>query len=210
MTKTESLMADLEQASRIAKAGENTPLDSLAILWVSFAVIGGLGVFILGRQADQKPGAQSVGNRVETYIWIMFSGMMGSLAAGIILNQLLSDGTYQLWDIMIVIGFAGQGLGYGVIAKISKLYWLHLASLAAFIFSAVCFVAYGQTHIYKDKTGATNGNLSTHLTKLEAAGYVRQEKGYKGKRPQTLVHLTDNGRKAWITYLDAMKALLGQ
>lgn len=180
MTKTESLMADLEQASRIAQEGENTPLVggpiglmwgvlivlafsiqylilerilafpgySLAILWVSFAVIGGLGVFILGRQADQKPGAQSVGNRVETYIWIMFSGMMGSLAVGIILNQLLSDGTYQLWDIMIIIGFAGQGLGYGVIAKISKLYWLHLASFAAFIFSAVCFVAYGQTHIY--------------------------------------------------------------
>jgi len=41
-----------------------------------------------------------------------------------------------------------------------------------------------------DKTGATNGNLSTHLTKLETAGYVRQEKGYNGKRPQTLVHLT--------------------
>ena len=34
-----------------------------------------------------------------------------------------------------------------------------------------------------DKTGATNGNLSTHLTKLEGAGYVRQEKGYNGKRP---------------------------
>ena len=62
----------------------------------------------------------------------------------------------------------------------------------------------------KDKTGATNGNLSTHLTKLEAAGYVRQEKGFNGKRPQTLVHLTDKGRSAWITYLDAMKSLLGQ
>ncbi|MEP3889417.1 MAG: transcriptional regulator [Hellea sp.] len=60
-----------------------------------------------------------------------------------------------------------------------------------------------------DKTGATNGNLSTHLTKLESAGYVRQEKGYKGKRPQTLVHLTNEGRSAWISYLDAMKALLG-
>lgn len=59
------------------------------------------------------------------------------------------------------------------------------------------------------KTGATNGNLSTHLTKLEAAGYVRQEKGYKGKRPQTLVHLTKEGRAAWISYLDAMKILLG-
>ena len=62
----------------------------------------------------------------------------------------------------------------------------------------------------KTKTGATNGNLSTHLTKLEAAGYVRQEKGYNGKRPQTLVHLTDEGRSAWIVYLDAMRALLGQ
>ena len=60
-----------------------------------------------------------------------------------------------------------------------------------------------------DKTGATNGNLSTHLTKLETAGYIHQEKGYKGKRPQTLVHLTEAGRTAWINYLDAMRSLLG-
>tara|TARA_B100000768_G_scaffold72550_1_gene69578 strand:+ start:7758 stop:8114 length:357 start_codon:yes stop_codon:yes gene_type:complete len=59
------------------------------------------------------------------------------------------------------------------------------------------------------KTGSSNGNLSTHLGKLEAAGYVRQEKGYAGKRPQTLVHLTVPGRRAWITYLEAMKELLG-
>ncbi len=61
----------------------------------------------------------------------------------------------------------------------------------------------------KDRTGATNGNLSTHLTKLESAGYIRQEKGYNGKRPQTLVHLTPQGRTAWIAYLEAMKTLLG-
>lgn len=60
-----------------------------------------------------------------------------------------------------------------------------------------------------EKTGASNGNLSTHLTKLEGAGYIKQVKGYNGKRPQTLVHLTDAGREAWITYLDAMRALLG-
>ena len=59
-----------------------------------------------------------------------------------------------------------------------------------------------------EKTGATNGNLSTHLTKLENAGFVRQEKGYKGKRPQTLVHLSEKGRTAWINYLDAMRAML--
>ena len=60
------------------------------------------------------------------------------------------------------------------------------------------------------KTGASNGNLSTHLTKLESAGFIRQEKGYNGKRPQTLVHLTKQGRLAWISYLDAMRGLLGE
>ena len=59
-----------------------------------------------------------------------------------------------------------------------------------------------------DKTGASNGNLSTHLSKLEAAGYVTQEKGYAGKKPQTLVHLTESGRDAWIDYLGTMKSLL--
>ena len=59
-----------------------------------------------------------------------------------------------------------------------------------------------------DKTGASNGNLSTHLSKLEAAGYITQEKGYAGKKPQTLVHLTDSGRDAWIDYLSTMQSLL--
>lgn len=58
------------------------------------------------------------------------------------------------------------------------------------------------------KTGASNGNLSTHLTKLEAAGYIQQKKGYNGKRPQTLVYLTKKGRAAWIAYLEAMRAIL--
>lgn len=61
-----------------------------------------------------------------------------------------------------------------------------------------------------DRTGTTNGNLSTHIKKLESAGYVKQEKGYKGNRPQTLVHLTSEGRSAWINYLESIQALLGK
>jgi len=61
-----------------------------------------------------------------------------------------------------------------------------------------------------EKTGTSNGNLSTHLTKLENAGFVRQEKGFKGKRPQTLIYVTDSGRQAWIDYLDAMRKILEQ
>ena len=57
-------------------------------------------------------------------------------------------------------------------------------------------------------TQATHGNLSTHLSKLERAEYIKQEKGYRGKRPQTLIHLTEAGREAWIAYLETMQKLL--
>ncbi len=60
----------------------------------------------------------------------------------------------------------------------------------------------------KDKVGATDGNLSTHLRKLEDAGYVRQEKRFVGRRPQTRVFLTDNGRKAWLIWIDRMQGLM--
>ena len=60
----------------------------------------------------------------------------------------------------------------------------------------------------KDKVGATDGNLSTHLRKLEEAGYVRQEKRFVDRRPQTRVFLTDAGRQAWIAWITQMQGLI--
>lgn len=60
----------------------------------------------------------------------------------------------------------------------------------------------------RDKVGATDGNLSTHLKKLEEAGYVRQEKRFVGKKPQTRIFLTEEGRKAWVDWIDRMRGLM--
>lgn len=60
----------------------------------------------------------------------------------------------------------------------------------------------------KAKVNATDGNLSTHLSKLEDAGYVKIEKTFLGKKPHTLVHLTPKGRNAWIGYLNKLQALI--
>ena len=60
----------------------------------------------------------------------------------------------------------------------------------------------------KAKVNATDGNLSTHLAKLEEAGYVRIEKKFEGKKPRTNVHLSAAGRKAWIEYLNRLQTLI--
>jgi DNA-binding MarR family transcriptional regulator len=60
----------------------------------------------------------------------------------------------------------------------------------------------------KAKLQATDGNLSVHLRKLEEAGYVAIEKRFVGKKPLTTVALTEEGRAAFIRYLDAMARLV--
>ncbi len=50
------------------------------------------------------------------------------------------------------------------------------------------------------ETGLTKGNLTIHLSKLEAAGYIKIEKTYKGKLPLTLCSLTEHGRQAFEDY----------
>lgn len=59
-------------------------------------------------------------------------------------------------------------------------------------------------------TGLTNGNLSTHLTKLDDAQLVSIEKRFVGKRPQTLVYLTDSGRKQLEEHWRQLKELRKQ
>ncbi|MCA9936336.1 MAG: transcriptional regulator [Anaerolineales bacterium] len=59
-------------------------------------------------------------------------------------------------------------------------------------------------------TNLTWGNLSTHLSKLEEVGYITLEKGYKGKKPNTTVYLTDEGRAAFQTYKEQMQTVLNE
>ncbi len=58
------------------------------------------------------------------------------------------------------------------------------------------------------QTGLTWGNLSSHLSKLEEAGYVQIEKEFVGKKPHTMLHLTDDGRAAFREYRQRMKQVL--
>jgi DNA-binding MarR family transcriptional regulator len=58
-----------------------------------------------------------------------------------------------------------------------------------------------------NQTELTWGNLSAHLSKLEAAGYLTVEKTFKGKRPNTMLRLTNEGREAFRTYTVMMRQL---
>ena len=59
-----------------------------------------------------------------------------------------------------------------------------------------------------NRTGLTWGNLSSHLSKLEEAGYVVIEKTFRGKKPWTMIRLTPEGRTAFQRYRSRMQEAL--
>ena len=58
------------------------------------------------------------------------------------------------------------------------------------------------------RIGLTQGNLSSHMTKLEQAGYVEVEKHFEGKRPRTTLRLSGQGRRAFEAYVARMRGAL--
>ena len=80
-------------------------------------------------------------------------------------------------------------------ARLTVLTYLYVVASADFVF-------------LKNMTGLTWGNLSTHLSKLEDAGYVTLEKGFRGKKPHTMVRLTEDGRTAFRAYKANVQQIL--
>jgi len=60
----------------------------------------------------------------------------------------------------------------------------------------------------KSLCALTDGNLSRHLAILQEAGIVEVWKGHKGKRPQTLVRITDHGRARFREYLNVLEGVI--
>jgi DNA-binding MarR family transcriptional regulator len=76
------------------------------------------------------------------------------------------------------------------------------------VMSILAAVKEADFNTLKKMTETTDGNLSTHLSKLDEAGYIRVKKSFKGKKPLTLCFLTDKGKDAFSEYLDELEKII--
>jgi DNA-binding HxlR family transcriptional regulator len=61
----------------------------------------------------------------------------------------------------------------------------------------------------KKQLQVSDGNLSTHLSKLESVDYVVQTKQFSGKKPLTTVAITEKGDNAFKAYVESLAATIG-
>ncbi|MFQ8983329.1 MAG: transcriptional regulator [Evtepia sp.] len=79
---------------------------------------------------------------------------------------------------------------------------LRLAVIAALLSGPKNF------RVLQDLTGATPGNLGKQLEVLEAEGYLRSEKAFVGRRPNTTYTLLPYGREQFAQYVALLESLL--
>ena len=80
---------------------------------------------------------------------------------------------------------------------------------ARFLIMKVLAVVDSADFVYLlSQTHLTQGNLSSHMMKLENAGYVKVKKEFVERKPRTLYKLTVAGKSAFYKYLEQMRGLL--
>ena len=57
-------------------------------------------------------------------------------------------------------------------------------------------------------TGLSKGNLSSHTSKLEAAGFLEVVKAFRGRVPVTSFRITEAGKRALAEYWNAVRAAI--
>jgi len=63
------------------------------------------------------------------------------------------------------------------------------------------------THLKKE-IDVSDGNLSTHLRKLEDAKYIKMKKSFENRKPKTTISLTEKGREALNEYTKHLEEYL--
>lgn len=76
------------------------------------------------------------------------------------------------------------------------------------IIAVLISVEEAEFNFLKEKVNTTDGNLSTHLRKLEDAKYISVKKEFLDRKPKSYYSLTKVGKQAFEIYVDRLGKLL--
>lgn len=82
---------------------------------------------------------------------------------------------------------------------------LLLSQLRLAIMSYLMVAKTAEFNALKEQTGATSGNLSVQIAKLQEAGYLEVEKSFRNNYPLTLCKLTPKGVGAFESFYENLK-----
>lgn len=204
---------------------ENTPCSRMglriAALWFFLFIYVIIWLFLFepfsGLQCNAVVGTAVMFAYVVMGLWFESYFMVGLgllVTAASLISYYFLPAYYSL-----CLAFMGVGAIFGTGLYI-KLRWENkMAQIDTLIHQPVrlkimsSLVGLGKNeHVYftylRKLLKLTDGNLGSHLTRLENAGYVKIEKTFVDRKPQTLVSATEKGRDAFAEHIAALKEIV--
>ncbi|PKH52808.1 transcriptional regulator [Tenacibaculum sp. Bg11-29] len=76
------------------------------------------------------------------------------------------------------------------------------------IMSVLMVNEYAEFTTLKELLGATDGNLASHSKALEKVEFIRVEKQFIGRKPNTRYYATDLGKQEFKKHIEALEKLI--
>ncbi|GFD92217.1 MULTISPECIES: winged helix-turn-helix domain-containing protein [Tenacibaculum] len=76
------------------------------------------------------------------------------------------------------------------------------------IMSVLMVNEYAEFTTLKELLGATDGNLASHTKALEKVEFIRIEKQFIGRKPNTRYYATELGKQEFKKHIDALEKLI--
>ncbi|WP_435414692.1 winged helix-turn-helix domain-containing protein [Polaribacter aestuariivivens] len=76
------------------------------------------------------------------------------------------------------------------------------------IMSILMVNEYADFNTLKELLGATDGNLASHTKSLEKVDFIKVEKQFIGRKPNTKYYATELGKREFKKHIDALEKLI--
>lgn len=126
----------------------DVPHSAILVLWAVVMAMAGLAMHAFGKQTARKPGAGTVGNQVERWVWFGVGLGLFSYAIGAFGAVALADAPVLLFDLIIAVALVGYGAAFLVSAKMSGTAWLTRPAAGAFGGAAIVPFFAGSPTVY--------------------------------------------------------------
>ena len=123
--------------------------EYLWTFWAGAAVIAALGMVVFGRQMAAKPGAGSLGNRLDETFWSVGGPAMGLFTAALFVSVFAFGQPYTLFNLIPVFAFFVYGIGYLLIGQLTRNGLYRAMGFAALAFATLigCLISFNEIYL---------------------------------------------------------------
>ena len=129
--------------------------SAIPFVWIAYALVTPIAIFLLCGTIASKPGQESVGNRFTRSFWIVAGPSMFAIWIALSYAAIVRNIPAIVFDMLPILAFFLYGVVYMVEARLEKTSWKRFAGLGGIASAAIMAAFIGTAEAYLGAAIAT-------------------------------------------------------